>query len=344
MNSIFNENNWKTFLIVAAAIFSVLIISLSVLWYFQPTSEPYKNSVTQNELPTQLPPSINFKQLVDNSHKQAEVRNLEAINKYKLGFDSAFADYVRKFNLSSKSAAIQLSTWEEIYEIVKSLAIDQIKDQENTYAYINQRISPFIDPDLQTLVQTLNSIVSTLDNELRSSTLQLANDLAEIAIASGVQSNSIASNAGEPNLDAALKKLGIQTATIIPFTVVDLGQIAKTTLVDNTSRKVKAVTYRMFGKQIARLAASGGLSIVEGPLPVAKIFTILFGAWTAYDIATSRKEFENELQNSLNTYSNQTMESMASQAEKMRFDMLRANENAQTEICEKALISFLKES
>lgn len=286
--------------------------------------------------PTPPPPEpkVDYSKLIQVHADQASRRNLNALKVLELDVNRVVKEHEGKLSSAAREAAKEAADYGSCCKIVYYLAWDKVKGQDETEAYLNREIKPFLDPATQALGTDVDAAVKKLDYELRRSTVQLANDLAALAPAKYALDThvDVGSTMSLEDFRQSLKNLGFNATGISVSLAFDAVALCKSQLVAVLWKKITAIAARMFGKQVAKVAASGAVAAADGPFPVGDIIALGGIIWTGYDVHALRKQFEREITTSLDNLLADARHGMHKQALDHATDMVKQYQKLQDEI------------
>ena len=263
--------------------------------------------------PSATKPPLDFDQMVRERSRIAQVGNNLALDSLRIEVERAKAAHLANFAIPINEAAGVLATYKSISQILYYLAWDEITKENKTVEYLKTTVAPILDPAAKSLGTILDSAGRKLDSDLRISTTRLAYDLAAISRGDGQTQSKTAINAlSESDFQQALRNLKFNAAGVGVGAAFDGYALAS--LSPALVNKLTATAGRMFGKQVARLAGSGTLTVMDGPLPVGDIIAVVATLWTVYDIHSMKREFHRESQTALLNSLSQAAESACAQA------------------------------
>jgi hypothetical protein len=243
-----------------------------------------------------------------------------------------------KLVIAAREAAKEASDYGSSCKIVYFLAWDQVKGQNETESYLNGEIKPLITPAIQALAIEVDATVKKLDHELRRSTVQLAYDLAALGPAEDDREITVdVDEMGRLDLHKPLRNLGFNTIGIAVSSTFDAVVLSKSQLVGVLWTKIPPIAARLFGKQVAKVAASAAVAAADGPLPVGDIIALGGMIWTGYDIYASRREFEREITTSLDNLLSDVSHDVHQQAVGYATAMVKQYQKLQDEIGSQSL-------
>ncbi len=254
-----------------------------------------------------------FGAMVRERSQIAKNGNQYALDLFRNEVERAKTVHHTTIAISAQSAAKELATYQSIGKIVYFLAWDTITSENRAEEYVSATVAPILEPSTKSLAPILEDARRKLDSDLRISTTRLAYDLAAIAVGDGQSpGKTTITAASERDLQNALRALGVNAAWVGVAAPVDGYALVR--LGPVLGKKLTATAGRMFGKQVTRLAGSGTLAVMDGPLPVGDILALVTAVWTAYDIHSMKSEFRSESESALLSSLSQATEAACNQA------------------------------
>lgn len=283
--------------------------------------------------PPPAPPQIDYGPLIQTHTDQASRRNVNSLQSFELNVNRIIKEHEPKLQAAATAASKQAADYESCCAIVHYLAWDKVKKDTRTDAYLDSQIKPITDPAINALASDINEAVDRLDADLRRSTLLLAKDLAALGPAKERAPVEVDSqNLDNVDLDATLRNLGFNAAGLGVAVVFDAVAVCKTKIAGMTWKKIAAIAARVFGKKVAKVAASAAVAAADGPLPIGDIIAIAGLIWTGYDIYAGQKQFERELNTSLSNMLSEANTSIHKQAVDHANAMLKRYQDLQDNI------------
>jgi hypothetical protein len=254
-----------------------------------------------------------FGAMVRERSQVAKNGNRFALDLFRNEVERAKTVHHTTIAISAQTAAKELATYPSIGKIVYFLARDTITGENKAEENVNATVAPILDPSTKSLAPILDEARRKLDSDLRISTTRLAYELAAIADRDGQsQSKTAITPVSERDFQSALRALGVNAAWVGVAAPVDGYALVR--LGPVLGKKLTATAGRMFGKQVTRLAGSGTLAVMDGPLPVGDILALVTAVWTAYDIHSMKSEFRSESESALLSSLSQATEAACNQA------------------------------
>ena len=263
--------------------------------------------------PSATKPPLDFDRMVRERSRIAQVGNSLALDLFRIEVERAKAVHLAMLAIPTDGAAEVLATYRSISQIIYYLAWDEITKENRTEEYLKTTAAPILDPGAKSFGAILDSAGRKLDSDLRISTTRLAYDLATISRGDGqAQSKATISALSEPDFQQALRNLKFNAAGVGVGVAFDGYALAS--LSPALVNKLTAMSGRMFSKQGARLAGSGAVAIMDGPLPLGDIIAVVATLWTVYDMHSMKEEFHTEIQIALSNSLSQAAENAVAQA------------------------------
>jgi hypothetical protein len=308
-------------------ILALAIVAIGFIAYFQWQKSPVRPE------PPPPKPTVDYAALLQVHADQASRRNVNALKVFEMDVNRVLKEHAAKMVSTAREAAKEAADYGSCSKIVYYLAWDKVKKQNETEAYLNREIKPFVDPAIQALGKDVDTAGKKLDYELRRSTVQLANNLAALGPSDAGPALTVdVDEMSRLDIQQSLRNLGFNAAGIGVSVAFDAVAISKSQLVAVLWKKTTSIATRMFGKQVATLAGSAAVAAVDGPLPVGDIIALGGMIWTGYDIYASQKEFEKEINTSLDNLLAEAQHSVHKQAVEHATAMVKEYQKLQDEI------------
>ncbi len=271
----------------ALLIFAVVVVATIIY------SKTHEKKVTprQDKLAQMIQISVD----AAGSKNQQAVRLCEAdINTI---LDQQFSEYTRQ----GKGAAEDLATYGSCCKIISLMAIDKIKGSNTTIQYVDERIQSHLNNSSKKLSGDLETAIGRFELSLKGNTVGLAQDLAQINPSNATAITSLPVDL-KTNLDInqAIRNFGFNVTENIISLSFDISAVLRTPIVKALVSDVVRIAGRLFAKQAAEAAAEGAVASA-GPetLGIADGIAILGAMWTAHDIYSSQKQFEQDMKQSV---------------------------------------------
>lgn len=320
------KSSGYVFILILAA---VTIISIA---YLKSQESPVKP-----ELP--LPkPTVNYSQLIQTHTDQASRRNLNALHIYEMNINRIYKEYEPKLSGAAQKAAREAADYGSCGKIIWFLASDKVTGQHTTEEYLNSQIMPFLDPVFRSLRSDINVEIRKFDNDLRDSSVQLAYDLAALGPAQYASDTAVDFAAvGRSDFQRSLRNLGFNVAGIGVSGAFDAVALYNSRFVVDLWQEITDIAARMFGREVEVATASAAAAVADGPLPIGDCILLGGITWTGYDIYTSQKKFEKDINTSLDNQLAEVCNSLHKQAFEQATAMLTHYQKIQDNIGSQAL-------
>lgn len=227
---------------------------------------------------------------------QASRRNLESLRLFELEIARVMMKHESKLSQAASSAAADTSSYGSCCEIIYLLACDQFNDTNNATNFLNEQINPKIEAALRNLNDDIKSELETLQYSLRRSTIQLAVDLAAATSTEATAEVELnPEDFAQADVNQALNNLGFNAIAISIGVGFDVVAILHSQAWRMMWSKLSGLAGRLFATQVTTVAASGGVALIDGPLPIGDILAVAGLLWTAWDIHASQQQFQQQL-------------------------------------------------
>lgn len=240
--------------------------------------------------------AIDYSDDVERLVQRAAHQSQEALAQFHESLGTVLASYEPKFEGAARQASVTTAKYDSIAVIVYYLAWDQLTGEQRTDVYLNQQLGPLLGPVIEDFARDVNHTTATLENDLKKISVQLATDLAALGL--GDSPPPLRLDSPEEigiAFDAALRNLGLNAAAVGVAVAFDAAAIANSQLVARILRAISSLTARLFAKQVAKVAASIGAAVADGPLPVGDIVGAVGLIWTAIEIWRLQDNFQAEV-------------------------------------------------
>lgn len=243
----------------------------------------------------QPPPSVDFAALIADRISHAELRNQAAIRAFQEQVYALVRRHEPALDQTCTQSAKELSTLSSCMAIIMRMGVDRVKGGCKTQDYLQRHLGPALDARVTALSQGLSRALAQLEQALDASALLLATDLAQIAPVGRRTHGRSLSVAPDGKLQQALSELGVNGAFLGIAIPLDLLAVSQTGIAKRLAGTTQRIAGRLFGKQVAKVAAGGALSLADGPLPIGDALALGLLGWTAYDVHRGPKRFQSDL-------------------------------------------------
>lgn len=228
---------------------------------------------------------------------RAAVRNAAAVEACESQVGSILARSFAEIREAGHAAAADLAGFGACCGIIGRLARDRLEGTSRAETYVDERMQARLEPALRACSAELDAALTRFDLAMRTSTTGLATDLSPAPVAGAGRDAAITvelDTAGD--LPTALGGLARQGISLTLSTAFDAWAIVHTSVAKGLLQKTVALAARMFARPAATAAASATAAVVDGPLPLGDVITVVGTAWTAYDVHRTRRTFRADLQ------------------------------------------------
>lgn len=252
---------------------------------------------------------------IDIYLQKAKDRNGNAWKFFQADLERIFQKHEPNLKAAATAAAAATATYESCCAIVYYLAWDKVKNDNTTDSYLQSKITPILDPAINALSKDINDALDQFDNKLKRSTLLLAKDLFELENTHKDTHNVSATleSLNNDEMQKTLRNFGINAATISISAAVDLYAIFKTKFAKMLQNKISTIAIKMFKNQVARTGGLSAIAATGSPFIISDIIAIGGLIWTGYDIYKGKKEFEEELNISIQNILNEAKDNLHKQ-------------------------------
>lgn len=245
--------------------------------------------------------TIDYGAIVRTYTDQAAKRNMNAMKSFELDIYRIANSYERRFRNAAVKASEEASAYTACVTLVYYMAWDKIASDHKAEKYIEETVQPYLHPLAQNFSREINAAMRELDADLHRSTLLLVKDLSAMNKITPKDRSPIGGGAlnYQKEMEMALGNLAKSAASVLVSMAFDGVALWRSQIFQIFCGGVLSVANSVFGSAIAGLVSSGTIAIVDGPLPVGDIIAVGGGAWTMYDIYSSRRDFEKDVHRSL---------------------------------------------
>lgn len=213
-----------------------------------------------------------------------------------------------------RRAARKASKYGSCVDVVYNIAVDKVWGGNRTEEHLKSQIMPEISGPNARTAEKLNAAILEYEHALRAIASGLANDLSRIPYFSPTDLATVKlDGSAEPELNIALDNLAIDMTTAVISLGTEVVLLVNKELINSLLKRAADIAARIFARQVGRVAGSVACAAADGPLPVGDLVAGIGFIWVAWDISSSRAEFEQNLVDSLTEMHNRQLESAVEQ-------------------------------
>lgn len=289
-------------------------------------------------------PKVDYRALIAVETGKAKNQTDAILKGHQASLERINQSYTIRFSSSATSAAKEAAAYTSILKIIGYLALDLAQGTNDAESYMSTLIGPSITPVLSDFHNELNAESAKYDYELRKVTVQLAGNVAAMGpgnVPPPPRLDSPESTSREfQKVLTALGWKGIFASADIGLTLSDL---SGKRILSKLIRPMGAIAARMFGKQIAKVAALPVIALATGPIPIGSIIAGANAVWTVYDVYSLSPDFQDEVDQNLQTHLNEVRTNAKSQLSKSASIKSDEVKKIQLDIGARALDDFTKQ-
>jgi hypothetical protein len=294
-------------------------------------SSPEPKSIDQNTADENVA-------LVERQFSEAQRQNREAVANFERSLVQLNASYQSRFSSSAIEASEKASGKQAIALTVYYLAKDQIYNQSEVMRHLEQNVGPILTPTMNAFALDVEKRSAQFENNLRTISISLAAGLHSVGRdpAQGGRYDVLRSNNWN-EFDQALKNLGYKTTYVGMRVAFNTQGLMGTSITPQLIKPIASIAARVFSKSIARLIAAGSLAIVEGPLPIGKIITVVSVLWTGHELSQLQPRFQEEVLSATTVKLDSVRSDIGSRARRFAREQTTAFDSLQLEMRDQAL-------
>jgi hypothetical protein len=270
----------------------LLVVGLATYFFMRPTPT---EKTTVNRPAGQTMGDAKYEDLIKREMATAAEDTRRAQREHSASVKRLISIHASKADSIADQAADRASEFATLTKTIYYLAQDQVTGGKETDRYLQEKIGPTVEPDLQSLAREVNAGIAAFDVEVRRITVQLATNIASIGPGTqpapprvvppamiGPEFNRIIAERGGKFADIAVE-IGLD---VVPKAIPK-------TMIMKLSQMCARIALRLFGKQVAKLVGSAVIGTATGPFEIV----VLAGAviWTGYDVWQARIGYRDEV-------------------------------------------------
>ena len=224
--------------------------------------------------------SNQYRALIASKTLLAEQERDEAMARFKASLRQTIASAQPQLDVAAEQAALILTEKKMMAQLLVAMARDRVGSKNTTEAFLVQSVgAPLVEPVVHGLQYAVGAVADQLTADLQTITVRLAFELAAPAPSLPYMAlRSEGTSELQQQLRKPLQDVGVGGGVLMAAGIFDAAAVGQ-------------VATRMFGKQAARVAASGALVVADGPLPIGDILAAAGLIWTSYDIYKLGNQF-----------------------------------------------------
>jgi len=207
---------------------------------------------------------------------------------------------------------------------------------EQAVSNLRAQILPALQAPLASLSRELASLQEELERECRAALEEQAWHLAE-PVPLIDSEDRLSPPPASPNFNAPLYQLGWSGAGVGLAVGFDVWALSGSTLAQTLPAKLNTLLPRVLGKSVARLSASAGLAVADGPLPFGDLLALGGLIWTGYDVLTAPQRFQRTLHADLTAVSRAQRGQLLEEGDQWARATVQAHQEAVEELLQTAL-------
>lgn len=238
--------------------------------------------------------------------------------------------------------AKEISTFNGCVYLIYLLAYDKVYSSQPGEAskYMDGKLESIITPRSRKYLDELKNCLDRLELDLMENLVYYATQVGgDNPAGEGKEKPFELSVQSKHDFDTAMKRLGLIGVTSIPFATIDAVFLIKTQAFKILIQKLKQIALRIFARPIATSVGSVVIATADGPLPIGDVIAIGGFIWTAYDIYSGRKEFENDIKQSMANLKIEIVEDQRKRVMEIANQILKVAEYMSDDVRKGSLIS-----
>lgn len=311
----------------------ILVLLMFGIYVLTKIPEP-RNAPATPPLKSSPIPSVDYQALVTAETSKARVQSQQLMARHKDSLVGLDSKYAMRFSLAAYEASASAAEYQSILTLIGNLAWDQVKGTNEAESYLSSKIEPPINQVMTEFNRNLNSQTAKFDNDLQKITVQLAANLAAIGPGnSRPPARVVSQQTTGPEFQILLKNLGWAATGSGAFLVSDVA--FNPSILRSIAKPVRAISLRMFSKQIVKVVATPAVLTATGPAAI--FFGAFTLAWLTLDIYWVKADFENAVSSDLKARLYQIRTTSMVDANQYAMSSAKKVEKIQTMIATKAL-------
>ena len=231
--------------------------------------------------------------------------------------------------------AKEISTFNGCVYLIYLLAYDKVYSSQPGEAskYMDGKLESIITPRSRKYLDELKNCLVRLELDLMENLVYYATQVGgDNPAGEGKEKIFELSVQSKHDFDTAMKRLGLNGVTSIPFATIDAVFLIKTQAFKILIQKLKQIALRIFARPIATSVGSVVIASSDGPLPFGDVIAIGGFIWTAYDIYLGRVEFENDIKQSMANLKIEVVEDQRKRVIEIANQILKVAENMSDDV------------
>lgn len=231
--------------------------------------------------------------------READESYFKAHNRFLNRNNEICDNYQKYFRQFADSLAAEKCTYSNCTKLIAYLAKDQVTGSISGSDYLNELFESSLDNKMDIFVEKINENMKSYQDEMQQVSQNYAyNICSNLPSVSYLHfdKNQIFDT---PDFKIALANLGLNTALNSVCVLFDAHTLIATGLFKNLRKYIVDLARVAFKGPIKKAAASVAASLVDGPLPIGDIISVVFIGWTVYDISCIRSDFQTQVADSI---------------------------------------------
>lgn len=208
-------------------------------------------------------------------------------------------NYQKYFRQFADSLAAEKCTYSNCTKLITYLAKDQITGSTSGSDYLNELFESSLDNKMDCFVKKINENMTAYQDEMEKISQKYAYNICTNLPSVSKLHFEKNRKFDTPDFRIALANLGLQSAFNVVSLVFDARTIISTGLFRNLRKYIVDLARVAFKGPIKKAAVSVTASLVDGPLPIGDVLSVIFIGWTVYDISCIRSDFQTQVADSI---------------------------------------------
>ena len=231
--------------------------------------------------------------------KKAEESYYSAYNSFSKRNEQICNNLQSSLRNYANSLAAEKYTYTNCTKLIGYLAKDQVTGSTSANDCLNDMFQIDINNKMSSFINAINKNMSNYQKEMLDVSQQYAyeicTNLPSVSILHFYKNQKF----NTPDFQIVLANLGIDGALNAMALILDARLLISRGFFSSLRKYIVKIAWVAFKSPIKKAAASVAASLVDGPLPIGDIICAVGIAWTAYDISCMRKDFQNQVADSI---------------------------------------------
>ncbi len=279
-------------------------------------------------------------QIPANIDKSVKDKNDRALKFFENRVSQIITDSEARLGMTTKKFGGEISTFNSCSYLIYLMAYDKVKSssESETTKYFNTQIEKAYNPIFARINKELDVAVEKFKQDLMENGVSFATDLCQHFNPNDKFNNlKFVNIQSEEDFNNALRQLGLTGGILTIAVPLDILFVVQAQIFKTLIKNVVTTIGKLFARPIAVAVGSVVIAAADGPLPIGDALAVVGLIWTAYDVWSTKAEFEKEIQTSMTNFSTELSISQKKQMHDIASNLLKSHESIQDRIRNKYL-------